>query len=244
MQIQSIPHHLAIIMDGNGRWAHQRGQPRTIGHVKGTRVAKEIIRECSRLGVKYLTLYAFSSENWHRPQMEVSLLMKILRRYLKRETENLVKENIRFSVIGDFFRLPEDVMESIVAAQNATAHCDGLQLIFALSYGSRAEILSAVKTIAQEIVENKLRPEDIDEATFKEHLFTKFTPDPDLIIRTSGECRISNFLLWQMAYSELYFSPVLWPDFKKADLYAAFRDYEKRQRRFGRTSVQIENLFN
>ncbi len=244
MQIQSVPNHLAIIMDGNGRWAHQRGRARTIGHVKGTRVAKEMIRECSRLGVKYLTLYAFSSENWFRPQSEVSLLMKILRRYLKRETENLIKENIRFTVIGDFYRLPEDVMEAISAAQEATANCNGLQLIFALSYSARAEILSAAKAIAHEVAEKRLRPEEIDEATLKEHLFTRFTPDPDLVIRTSGEYRISNFLLWQLAYSELYFSPVLWPDFKKADLQAAFADYAKRQRRFGRTGFQVENILN
>ncbi len=233
-----LPNHLAIIMDGNGRWANLRGRPRTFGHIKGTRVAKEIIRECSRMGIKYLTLYAFSSENWLRPQSEVGLLMRILRRYLERETGNLVKENIHFSVIGEIHKLPADVKDSIRKAQEATASCNGLKLVFAISYGSRDEIASAARKIAAAVQNGELEIDKISEATVSESLYTSGIPDPDLVIRTSGEYRISNFLMWQIAYSELYFSHVLWPDFTKANLHLAFADFEKRQRRFGRS----ENL--
>lgn len=239
-----LPQHLAIIMDGNGRWANLQGKPRTYGHVKGTRVAKKIITECSRMGIKYLTLYAFSSENWLRPESEVSLLMKILHRYLRRETENLIKENVRFSVIGDLDRLPGHTMAAIESAMAATSHCTGLRLIFALSYGSRQEITRMVQKIATRVQKNDLNPADIDEAMINTCLETYPTPDPDLIIRTSGEQRLSNFLMWQAAYSEFYFSKVLWPDFTKQDLFACLHDYSSRQRRFGRLQMSDEELRN
>ncbi len=228
-----IPQHLAIIMDGNGRWAKSKAHARTYGHVKGTRVAKKIITECSRLGVKHLTLYAFSTENWYRPSTEIHLLMNLLRKYLKRETKNLIKENIRFTTIGETHRLPKDVLHAINDAKEATSHCSGLHLVFALSYGSRQEITQAVKSIYEQVLQDKLKAEDIDEALINSRLMTS-TPDPDLIIRTSGEKRLSNFLLWQSAYSEFYFTDTLWPDFKVEDLHLAFKDYAHRERRFGK----------
>lgn len=231
-------------MDGNGRWARMRGKPRTYGHVKGTRVAKKIITECSRAGIQYLTLYAFSTENWLRPQSEVGLLMKLLRRYLRRETENLVKENIRFSVIGELDSLPSDTMQAIESAMKATAQCTGLRLIFALSYGSRQEITETIRKIANKIQKGELQAADIDEVVVYQHLSTFPTPDPDLIIRTSGEQRLSNFLLWQAAYSEFIFSQCLWPDFTKKDLFLALEDYSQRQRRFGKLKLSDEELRN
>lgn len=237
-----LPQHLAIIMDGNGRWAQLRGKPRTFGHVKGTRVAKKIITACSRRGIKNLTLYAFSSENWFRPQMEITFLMQILRRYLRRETANLVKENIRFSVIGEWDRLPEDVIASIQSAMDATQKCTGLHLVFALSYGSRQEITTAVKEIATQVAKGTLKPEDIDESLIQSTLSTYPSPDPDLIIRTSGEQRLSNFLMWQAAYSEFYFEEILWPDFSEAELDKALHSYALRQRRFGKVESSLEKL--
>lgn len=242
----TLPKHIAIIMDGNGRWAQLKRRPRTFGHIKGTRVAKKIITDCSRRGIKNLTLYAFSTENWFRPQTEVSLLMTILRRYLRRETENLIKENIRFSVIGDITRIPTDVREAIAKSMEATAHCDGLNLVFALSYGSRQEITEAVRDIAQRVANGELAPEDIDESSVNSALSTYPTPDPDLIIRTSGEQRLSNFLLWQAAYSEFYFTDVLWPNFTEQDLDQALQVFSNRQRRYGRvlTDDKMEKLSN
>lgn len=237
-----LPKHLAIIMDGNGRWAQGRGKPRVYGHVKGTRVAKKIITDCSRLGIQRLTLYAFSTENWFRPEVEVRFLMNILRRYLRRETENLVKENIRFSVIGEWDRLPADVRDAIETAQARTSGCTGLQLVFALSYGSRQEITDTVRRLAEKVRAGALDPADIDEAMVDGNLWTRGTPGPDLIVRTSGEQRISNFLLWQSAYSELHFTSVLWPDFTKADLQKALQDYAGRQRRYGKVDVSDEEL--
>ncbi|MBL7671477.1 MAG: isoprenyl transferase [Bdellovibrionaceae bacterium] len=234
-----LPNHLAIIMDGNGRWAQLRGQPRVFGHIKGTRIAKKIITECSRLGVKNLTLYAFSAENWLRPEAEVSFLMKLLRRYLDKESQNLVKENIRFSIIGEVERLPKDVIDSIQKTMRATQECTGLNLIFAISYGSRQEITRAVSAIAQKVRDGVMSPEQINESVINEHLGTAGTPDPDLIIRTSGEKRISNFLLWQAAYAELYFCETLWPDFTKLDLMTALADFAARCRRFG--GLKAEN---
>lgn len=239
-----IPTHLAIIMDGNGRWAEQHHRPRVYGHVKGTRVAKKIIQECSRLGIKYLTLYAFSTENWLRPQAEVAFLMTILRRYLKKETQNLIKENIRFTVIGEINRLPADVMTSVNSAMAATENCTGLNLVFAISYGSKQEITSTVKQIAKKVASGELKPDEIDESTIQANLATAGTPDPDLILRTSGEQRLSNFLLWQAAYSEFYFTPQLWPDFTAADLKAAFEDFALRQRRFGKVVKDNEVTLN
>lgn len=232
-----LPAHLAIVMDGNGRWAKQKRKPRHYGHVKGTQVAKNIITECSRLGIKHLTLYAFSTENWLRPSFEVGFLMALLKKYLKKETQNLVKENIRFSVLGDMGRLPHDVQEQIVASMNQTSTCTGLQLTFALSYGSRQEIVKATKAIASKVAAGELSIDAIDESVFAEHLGTKGTPDPDLLIRTSGEQRISNFLLWQIAYSEFYFSNVLWPDFTKMDLHSAILEFTQRERRFGKVAT-------
>lgn len=244
MTAAKIPQHVAMIMDGNGRWAGLRNKPRTYGHIKGTRVAKKMITECSRLGIKYLTLYAFSTENWFRPQTEVSLLMKLLKRYLARETENLVKENIRFTIIGDLENLPTDTVQAIESAMLATEKCSGLRLIFALSYGSRQEITEMVKAIAQKVQNQEIAVSEIDEVVIQEHLFTYPTPDPDLIIRTSGEKRLSNFLLWQAAYSEFYFADTLWPDFTKSDLYQALESYSLRQRRFGKLQLPDEKLRN
>lgn len=242
----SLPKHIAIIMDGNGRWAQLKRRPRTFGHIKGTRVAKKIITACSRRGIQHLTLYAFSTENWFRPQAEVSLLMQILRRYLKRETENLVKENIRFSVIGDMSRVPTDVAKAIAASMEATAQCTGLHLVFALSYGSRQEITEAVQEIAARIARGELKVSDVDEALINSTLSTYPTPDPDLIIRTSGEQRLSNFLLWQAAYSEFYFTDVLWPNFNESHLDEALQAFSMRQRRFGKVSTNdnLEKLSN
>lgn len=233
----SLPQHLAIIMDGNGRWAQSRGKPRTFGHIKGTRVAKKIITACSRKGIKYLTLYAFSSENWLRPQAEVSFLMALLRRYLKRETANLVKENIKFDVIGETSKLPADIMSAIDYAKSQTANNTGLRLTFAISYGSRQEISEAVKTIAHQVQEGLLSVSEITDELVGRYLQTYPIPDPDYIIRTSGEKRLSNFLLWQAAYSEFYFTDTLWPDFTEADLDLAIAHYLKRDRRFGALSL-------
>jgi undecaprenyl diphosphate synthase len=242
----TLPKHIAIIMDGNGRWAQLKRKPRTFGHIKGTRVAKKIITECSRQGIKNLTLYAFSTENWFRPQTEVSFLMQLLRRYLKRETENLVKENIRFSVIGDLSRVPADVFSAIEHAAAETSKCTGLNLVFALSYGSRQEITETVKALAERVAAGELSPSDIDESMINANLSTYPTPDPDLIIRTSGEQRLSNFLLWQAAYSEFYFTDVLWPNFTVSHLAEALQDFVSRQRRFGKVSTNdnLEKLPN
>lgn len=238
----TLPKHIAIIMDGNGRWAQLRHKPRIFGHIKGTRVAKKIITACSRKGIRNLTLYAFSTENWLRPNSEVSFLMNLLRRYLKKETDNLVKENIRFSVIGNMERIPSDVKEAISSAMKATSHCTGLNLVFALSYGSRQEITEAVQKIAEKVAQGKLKPSEIDESIINASLSTYPTPDPDLIIRTSGELRLSNFLMWQAAYSEFYFTLTLWPDFTETDLGQALQDYHRRQRRFGAVLNNDENL--
>lgn len=237
-----LPQHLAIIMDGNGRWANQKHKPRVFGHVKGTKVAKQIITDCSRLGIKNLTLYAFSTENWYRPEQEVSFLMKILRRYLKKETQNLVKENIKFSIIGDINRLPQDVFEAVKASMQATSNCTGLNLVFAISYGSQQEIAEAVKSIGQSLLAGEIKVDEIDPDLISKRLSTYPTPNPDLIIRTSGEQRISNFLLWQAAYAEFYFTEVLWPDFTKNDLILALQSFTKRNRRFGALSETHENL--
>ena len=244
MTEEGLPQHLAIIMDGNGRWAQLRRKPRAYGHIRGTRVAKKMITECSRLGIKVLTLYAFSTENWLRPQSEVNLLMKLLQRYLARETENLIKENIRFTVIGNLEKLPADTISAISSAMQATEKCHGLNLVFALSYGSRQEITEMVKTIAEKVQTKQLTVADINEQVVLEHLSTFPIPDPDLIIRTSGEKRLSNFLLWQAAYSEFYFAETLWPDFTQKDLYQALKNFSLRQRRFGKLQISDEKLHN
>lgn len=239
-----LPTHLAIIMDGNGRWAEQHNRPRSYGHIKGTRVAKTIIQECARIGIKHLTLYAFSTENWLRPKSEVSILMKLLKKYLRRETKNLIKENIRFESIGDHTQLPTDILEALDYTQKATRHCTGMTLVFALSYGSRQELTTAVRKMAELIEHGTLRAQDISTETISAFLQTREMPDPDLILRTSGEKRLSNFLLWQAAYSEFSFSSKLWPDFTKEDLQLVLQDFTSRNRRFGqvKTAESYEQL--
>lgn len=234
----SLPKHIAIIMDGNGRWAKLRHKPRTFGHVKGTRVAKAIITACREKGIENLTLYAFSAENWLRPTSEVSFLMKVLKRYLEREVGALIDNNIRFRAIGDLSKLSNDVLETIRFVTEQTKECSGMQLTFALSYGGRQEITAAVKSIAHDIAEGILDPQDISEETLDARLWSRPTPDPDLVIRTSGEERISNFLLWQIAYSEFYFTSTLWPDFTLDDLDMALYQYVGRDRRFGRLNQE------
>lgn len=234
-----VPRHLAIIMDGNGRWAELRGRDRTFGHLKGARVAKTTIEACADLGVEYLTLYAFSSENWLRPKAEVSFLMLLLARHLRKERRTLMKNNIRFSVIGDLSRLPAGVLAEVNQTIEETSRNSGMQLVFALSYGARQEISDAMRAIAQDVASGKLLPEDIDESFVGKRLQSAFLPDPDLIIRTSGEFRLSNFLLWQAAYSELYITQTLWPDFNIHELKEAFIKFASRERRYGRTTAQI-----
>lgn len=236
--------HVAIIMDGNGRWAQLRGRPRTYGHVKGVRVAKKIITHASNLGLQNLTLYAFSTENWFRPQEEVSVLMKLMERYLIRETKNLIKKNIQFHTIGDLSKVPANVRNLINQAKLKTAHCSGLKLTFAISYGSRQEMIGAIQSIATDLKDGAININDINEDLISKHLMTSHCPDPDLIIRTSGEYRLSNFLMWQASYSELYFTNILWPDFKENDLNKALTDFKNRSRRFGRIEGVLKTLFN
>jgi undecaprenyl diphosphate synthase len=235
MATKPLPQHVAIIMDGNGRWAETRGRNRTFGHLRGARVAREIIEACSERGIENLTLYTFSSENWMRPLEEVSFLMALLSRHLKRERANLVKNNIRFYAIGELSRLPATVLKEVNETVEATSTCNGMRLTFALSYGGRQDILAAVKTI----VEEGLSPDAITENAIESRLQTAGLRDPDLIIRTSGESRLSNFFLWQSAYSEIFITPTLWPDYTSAELDSALNWYQSRERRFGRTTAQI-----
>ncbi len=229
----SLPRHVAVIMDGNGRWAKQRGLPRIEGHRQGAESARTIIRTSSELGIKYLTLYAFSAENWNRPKDEVDALMKYLIHYLKTETPELNKNNVRLEVIGQIYRLPENVQEHLKKSIATLSQNNGLTLVMALSYGSRIEIVDAVRRIAEKVKRGKLDPADITEQVFAQHLYTRNIPDPDLLIRTSGEMRVSNFLLWQISYAELVITPTLWPDFRKPQFYAALEEYARRHRRFG-----------
>ncbi len=235
------PRHLAIIMDGNGRWAKARGHTRAYGHVRGARVAKRMIEKCANDGVKFLTLYAFSTENWMRPKLEVNFLMQLLARHLKKERDSLIQNNIRFQTIGEISLLPAAVQKEVSATVAATANCSGMTLIFALSYGGRQEITKALKAIAEKVEAKQILSSDISESLIEEHLGTKNIPDPDLIIRTSGENRLSNFLLWQSAYSEIYFSPTFWPDFKDSDLEQAYLFFSTRERRFGKISEQLDS---
>jgi len=229
------PVHVAIIMDGNGRWAKARGLPRTAGHQKGAEAVKNVVKAAIAMGVSYLTLFGFSSENWKRPESEIKDLMGLLRFYLKSEIEELNREGIRFRVIGDRGKLAPDIVELIDDAEDMTVANRRLTLIVALSYGGRAEITAATRHIAKMVADGRLRPEDIDEAEIRRHLFTADIPDPDLLIRTSGEKRISNFLLWQLAYSELVFTATLWPEFSRTDFEGAVREYLGRERRYGTT---------
>jgi undecaprenyl diphosphate synthase len=236
----NIPNHLAIIMDGNGRWAKQQGLLRAFGHESGTKSVKIIIQTCAKLGVKNLTLYAFSTENWNRPKLEVETLMKILIRSLKKELPTLIKNNIRLNTIGNIEKLPQSAQKELLDVIVKTEHNTHMTLTLALSYGSREEIVNAVKTISNKVKNNIISIDSIDDSIINEHLYTQNLPDVDLLIRTSGEHRISNFLLWQIAYAELYFTDVLWPDFKEQNLYEAIISYQKRERRFGKTSEQIK----
>lgn len=238
LDMTRIPGHIAIIMDGNGRWATQQGKPRSYGHQAGVETVRRITSECTRLGVKYLTLYTFSTENWNRPADEVAALMGLVLSSLKDEI--FMKNNVRFQVIGDLGRLPESVQQKLKETIEHTAGNSAMTMVVALSYSSRWEITEAARQLAQEAVEGRLQPSDIDEQAVSKHLCTKFMPDPDLLIRTGGELRISNYLLWQIAYSELYFCDTFWPDFSEDDLHKAIRSYQNRQRRFGKTEAQTE----
>jgi undecaprenyl diphosphate synthase len=236
-----LPRHLAIIMDGNGRWAQERMLKRIIGHQKGVETVRTIVEESSRLGIQYLTLFAFSSENWLRPKSEVRSLMALLKKYITRETPLLMKQNIRFNVIGDLEDLPQAVKEAVENTVLKTSANSGMVLTLALSYGSRQEIIQAVKKLAAEMVEGTTDIEKLDEKSFSDYLYTADLPEPDFLIRTSGEMRISNFLLWQIAYAELYFTEVNWPDFGKEEFHEALRNYQARERRYGLTSGQLQN---
>lgn len=234
-----IPKHVAIIMDGNGRWAAQHGKPRIVGHENGVESVRAVVEGAGEIGIKHLTLYAFSTENWDRPKEEVDALMGLLVHAIEAETKALNKNNVRLSVIGDVEAMPEKVGEKLKSCIDQLNSNTGLNLILALSYSARWEIVNAVKNIAQEITENKIKPENINNELFSSYLETAEVPDPELLIRTSGETRVSNFLLWQIAYSELYFTNVLWPDFRKNDLFEAVLNYQSRERRFGKTSEQL-----
>lgn len=236
-----LPRHIAIIMDGNGRWAKQHGQPRVFGHQNGVNSVKEVVETSARLGIEFLTLYAFSTENWNRPQSEINALMELLISAIHRETETLNKNDIRLHTIGDIKSLPEKCILELNDAKAQTRNNTRLNLIIALSYSSKWEILDAAKKIATKVKNNELKVSEINEEVFSENLCTAGFPDPELLIRTSGEERISNFLLWQIAYSELYFTPVLWPDFNQQNLFDAIINYQGRERRFGKTSDQLIN---
>lgn len=236
----SLPHHLAVIMDGNGRWAKQQMLKRIIGHQKGVETVRLIVEECSKLKIGYLTLFAFSAENWLRPKTEVKALMSLLKKFVRSELDRMMCNNIRFNVIGNRAELPDDINAEINAAMAQTAANTGMLLTLALSYGGRQEIVSAARKLACDIAAGTVIPEEINEKTFNNYLYTATMPEPDFLIRTSGEMRISNFLLWQLAYTELYFSDVNWPDFDKSELYKAFRHYQSRERRFGKTSDQLQ----
>ncbi len=240
MERSSLPSHVAIIMDGNGRWAESRGRDRAFGHLRGARIAKQTIESCAEMGIEQLTLYAFSTENWLRPKSEVSFLMLLLGRHLRKERATLIKNNIRFSAIGDVQRLPAAILDEVEKTIAATSACNGMNLTFALSYGGRQEIAEAARALALDVSLGRMAVEDINEDALAAKLQTSHMRDPDLIIRTSGEFRLSNFMLWQAAYSELYVTQTLWPEFDQDELLSAFRHYASRERRFGRTASQIK----
>ncbi len=235
----NLPQHIAIIMDGNGRWAKRRGKLRIFGHRNGVKAVREAAESAAELGIKYLTLYAFSTENWNRPRAEVNALMHLLVQTIHKEIKTLHDNDISLKAIGDLNSLPKAIYNELQDAIKETADHKKMSLVLALSYSSRWELTQAMKNIAQDVVDGKLLPEDIDTSVVNANLTTRDIPDPELLIRTSGEFRISNFLLWQIAYAELYFTNKLWPDFRKEDLYEAIVDYQKRERRFGKTSDQV-----
>jgi undecaprenyl diphosphate synthase len=240
IDLKKLPSHIAIIMDGNGRWAQEKGQDRLFGHFHGVESVRDIVEGCAELGIGYLTLYAFSTENWDRPAYEVTGLMELLVETIRNEVGTLNKNNIRLHVIGDMTMLPEYARNELNEALELTAVNTGLNLVMALSYSSRWELTEAVKSLAQDVRAGKLDPAAITQDTLQQYLSTKDFPDPELMIRTSGEYRISNFLLYQLAYAELYFTGVRWPDFRKKNLYEAILDFQGRERRFGKTSAQIQ----
>lgn len=235
----NLPKHLAIIMDGNGRWAKKQGMLRVFGHEKGTKSVKQTVENCAKLGIEFLTLYAFSTENWNRPKIEVDTLMKLLISALKKEVKTLQENNIKLNAIGNLDSLPKGVRKELLEVISKTAQNSRMTLTLALSYGARDEIINAVKIISEKVKNNIISLDAIDESIINQHLYTHNMPDVDLMIRTSGEHRISNFLLWQIAYAEFYFTDVLWPDFNEEELYKALLSYQKRERRFGKTSEQI-----
>ena len=240
-ELKTIPRHIAIIMDGNGRWAKERGLPRIAGHREGINSVREITKICGEIGVKYLTLYTFSTENWSRPKTEVKALMTLLLSTIKKEIKELHKNDVKFSTIGDISILPKGTVKGIKEGEKLTFENSGLNLILALNYGSRQEIISAVNDIVYDVKKGSLDSNSIDENIFSSYLDTNNCPDPDLLIRTSGELRISNFLLWQSAYTEMYLTNTYWPSFRENELFTAIFDFQNRERRFGKTSEQLEN---
>lgn len=241
MAVGTLPNHVAIIMDGNGRWAKERSLPRVAGHREGVGSVRDIVRACGQLHIPYLTLYAFSTENWKRPTSEVSILMNLLLHYLRSELDELDENNVRLAAIGNLNSLPKPVQKQLHTSIDRLSKNNGLTLTLALSYSGRWDILRAVQTLALDIRRGKLSPEDITEELFRTYLTTSNVPDPDLMIRTSGEMRLSNFLLWEMAYSEIHVAPVYWPEFRREHLYNALSDYLHRERRFGKTSEQLSD---
>ncbi len=239
LDIRRIPRHIAIIMDGNGRWAKERGKERSFGHQAGVDTVRRITSECVRLGVKFLTLYTFSTENWSRPETEIAALMGLVLSSL--EDEIFMKNNVRFQVVGDIERLPQSVQDKLRETMEHTARNTAMTMVVALSYSSRWELTRAAQSIARDVKQGTLQPEDITEELMNQRLETAFMPDPELLIRTGGELRISNYMLWQIAYSELYFCDTYWPDFNEVDLHQAIASYQARQRRFGKTGVQVES---
>ncbi len=241
LDMSRIPAHVAIIMDGNGRWAQSRGLDRSEGHVEGVNTVRRITEAASEIGVQYLTLYTFSTENWNRPQAEVDALMELIVIAIERETPDLIKNNVSLRMIGDTARMPERALRRLEQCISDTSHCTGLKLVLALSYSARWDITNATRLIAEEVLRGELKPQDINDSTISTHLSTSFMPDPDLLIRTGGDMRISNYLLWEIAYTEIFITPTYWPDFSKEDFAGTIATYQQRQRRFGLTGEQVEN---
>ncbi len=235
-----MPAHVAIIMDGNGRWAKARGLDRSAGHVEGVNTVRRITEAASELGVQYMTLYTFSTENWNRPQQEVDALMELIVIAIERETPDLIKNNVSLRMIGDTDRMPATALNRLKQCIKDTSHCTGLKLVLALSYSARWDIVNATRLIAQKVADGQLNPENINDSTISKHLSTSFMPDPDLLIRTGGDMRISNYLLWEIAYTELFITPTYWPDFSKEEFAGALASFMQRQRRFGLTGDQVE----
>ena len=240
IDLSRLPQHIAVIMDGNGRWAKERGKQRIFGHHSGVKAVRETTEACAELGVKYLTLYAFSTENWNRPRLEVNALMTLLLKTIKAELKTLTKNDIRLRAIGDVASLPASTARELQSAIDETKNNKRMDLVLALSYSGKSEIVQAVKSIAAAVKSGKMKEEDISDAAIAERLYTHTMPDPELLIRTSGEKRISNFLLWQLAYAEFYFTDIFWPEFNREELYKAILEFQNRERRFGKTSEQLK----